>query len=205
MRVDSILLTRTSLRGLSHDLDLLVLGEGEDSIRECLPAIMAKAPLDKIAGVAFMKDGSLIKTEDRPPIEDFSCYPIPDFSLVRYANISLFPVSRVRGCGMNCEFCTVKGRARYATPERLLEQFMSAVEHWNATDFFIVDDLFGQDREETLRFCKLLQKYQEKIGYSFFIAVQIRLDKAKDTELLVAMRGAGITSGRHWAGVANPG
>ncbi len=178
--------------GLAHGLDLIVIGEAEDTIRECLPAIIAKSDLGHVAGVAFMENGAPRRTSDRLPIERFEHYPIPDFSLVRYANIDLFPVSRVRGCGMNCEFCTVKGTARYATPERLLEQFMSAAERWNALDFFIVDDLFGQDRDETLRFCKLLREYQDTIKRSFFISVQIRLDKAKDSELLVAMRDANI-------------
>lgn len=178
--------------GLKSKIDLLMLGEAEESIAEALPAIAKGESLKEIQGLAFLENGTVFKTKSRTPLECFDKFPIPDFSLVRYAKISLFPVSRVRGCGMDCEFCTVKGKARYASPERLMEQFMSAAERWNASDFFIVDDLFGQDREGTLKLCKMLKKYQESTRRSFFITVQIRLDKSRDTELLEAMRDARI-------------
>jgi radical SAM superfamily enzyme YgiQ (UPF0313 family) len=77
---------------------------------------------------------------------------------------------------MNCEFCAVKGRARCATPERLMAQVSYLVESHRARDFFIVDDQFAQDRNETVRFCKMLQDYQELVGVRLFTTVQIRLD-----------------------------
>lgn len=177
---------------LAHDIDVVLLGEAEDTIRECLPCLATGQALDPIAGLAYRRDGRTLYTAERAPPEDFDAYPIPDFSLLRYAKVTLFPVGRVRGCGMDCEFCTVKGRARYASPERLLEQVMSAVERWGARDFFIVDDLFGQDRQETLRLCDLLHEYQERIGRCLDFTVQIRLDKGRDSELLAAMRTAGV-------------
>jgi radical SAM superfamily enzyme YgiQ (UPF0313 family) len=93
---------------------------------------------------------------------------------------------------MDCEFCTVKGKPRAACPERLLEQIRSLVETRDARHFFIVDDLFGQHREETLQFCQVLKEYQIRIGKRLDFTVQIRLDKARDAGLLSAMRGAGI-------------
>ena len=106
--------------------------------------------------------------------------------------MKFYPVGRVRGCGMDCEFCTVKGKPRYASGERLVEQIASLFETRGAKRFFIVDDLFGQDRRETLRLCNLLRDYQRKVEVQFKITVQIRLDKGKDTELLHSMREAGI-------------
>jgi radical SAM superfamily enzyme YgiQ (UPF0313 family) len=64
----------------------------------------------------------------------------------------------------------------------------------DARHFFIVDDLFGQQRDETIRFCQLLRVYQKDIGRRLDTTVQIRLDKAKDSELLLAMRQAGINT-----------
>ncbi len=113
---------------------------------------------------------------------------------MRYAKIKIYPVGRIRGCGMECEFCTVKGKARPARPERLIEQIASSFEKYRAKRFFIVDDLFGQDRLETLRFLRLLHEYQHKVKTRFKVVVQIRLDKAKDAELLQAMREAGISN-----------
>jgi radical SAM superfamily enzyme YgiQ (UPF0313 family) len=177
---------------LSSGIDYIVVGEGEKTIKELLRTLEGGSSVGDVKGVAYMRDGRIIQNPKRDLITDFERLPLPDFSLVRYAKIKIYPVERIRGCGMDCEFCTVKGKPRYACPERLLEHISTLVETANARRFFIVDDLFGQQRDETIRFCELLRDYQETIGRTLSLTVQIRLDKARDTELLYAMRQAGI-------------
>jgi len=177
---------------LSQGIDYIVIGEGEESIQELLEGIAGQRDIAQVKGIAYLKDGQLIRTATRDPQHDFDKLPLPDFSLVRYAKIKVYPVERIRGCGMDCEFCTVKGTPRAACPERLLEQVRSLVETRDARHFFIVDDLFGQHREETLQFCRMAKEYQARIGKRLDFTAQIRLDKAKDPELLSAMRQAGI-------------
>jgi radical SAM superfamily enzyme YgiQ (UPF0313 family) len=178
---------------LHSDIDYVVIGEGEETIKELLRALEEGADVGEIKGIAYLNNGKVMHTARRAPITDFSKLPLPDFSLVRYARIDLYPVERIRGCGMDCEFCTVKGTPRSAPVERLLEQISFLLETQDARSFFVVDDLFGQQRAETIRFCTMLRDYQENIGKKLELAVQIRLDKARDPELLSAMRQAGIT------------
>jgi radical SAM superfamily enzyme YgiQ (UPF0313 family) len=177
---------------LSAGIDYIVLGEAENTIKELLQAMEGNQDVSEIKGIAYLKDGKPVFTVKREPLTDFERLPLPDFSLVRYAKIKLFPVERIRGCGMNCEFCTVKGRPRHAEPERLIEHISLLVETYNARRFFIVDDLFGQQRDETIKFCRMLADYQLRIRRRLRITVQIRLDKARDQQLLSAMRDAGI-------------
>lgn len=177
---------------LSSSIDYVVIGEGEETIKELLWAIEGKRKVSEVRGIAYLHNGQVIHTPAREPITDFDKLPLPNFSLVRYAKIKIYPVGRIRGCGMDCEFCTVKGKPRCASAERLLEQISSLVETVNAKNFFIVDDLFGQQRDETIRFCNLLGDYQKSIGRRLVTTVQIRLDKAKDLGLLSAMQKAGI-------------
>lgn len=190
--------------GLSCGLDYVVIGEGEETIKELLWAIEGKQNVSEVKGIAYLNpaparrggvnNGKIIYTPERKPLTDFDKLPLPNFSLVRYARIRLYPVERIRGCGMDCEFCTVKGKPRYASPERLLECISSLLETKDARHFFIVDDLFGQQRDETVKFCNMLKHYQKNIGRRLDIVVQIRLDKAKDSGLLSAMRQAGINT-----------
>jgi radical SAM superfamily enzyme YgiQ (UPF0313 family) len=176
-----------------HDgIDVVVVGEGEETIGELLRCFVVGGDLSTVRGIAYLDAGRVVCTPDRPPLTDFDALPIPDFSVLRYARMRIFPISGVRGCGMNCEFCTVKGRPRWASPERVMEQFATAYEKWHGQMFFIVDDLFGQNREETIRLCHMLRDYQQRVGAHFSITVQIRLDKARDAELLEAMGEAGI-------------
>jgi radical SAM superfamily enzyme YgiQ (UPF0313 family) len=184
----------TIAEALNSAIDYVVIGEGEEAIRELLRAIEGKRDLSEIKGIAYLNNGKVIYTPRRAPITDFNKLPLPNFSLVRYAKIKIYPVERIRGCGMDCEFCTVKGKPRHAPPERILEQISFLLETQNARHFFIVDDLFGQQRDETIRFCNMLRDYQKNIGRRLDTTVQIRLDKAKDPELLSAMRQAGINT-----------
>lgn len=177
---------------LTHGIDYIVIGEGEEAVQELLEGIEGKRDIAQVKGIAYIKDGVLMRTSAREQLSDFDQLPLPDFSLVRYARLKVYPVERIRGCGMDCEFCTVKGKPRAACPERLLEQVRSLVETRDARYFFIVDDLFGQHREETLQCCRMLKDYQDRIGKRLDFTAQIRLDKAKDPELLAAMRQAGI-------------
>ncbi|MFC1592733.1 B12-binding domain-containing radical SAM protein [Candidatus Omnitrophota bacterium] len=188
---------------LNSCIDYVVIGEGEETIKELLSAIQGKTDIGKVRSIAYLNparkessngvnQGQVTFTPQRELLTDFDKLPLPDFSLVRYAKIQLYPVERIRGCGMNCEFCTVKGKPRSASPERLLERISFLLETNDARHFFIVDDLFGQQRDETIRFCQMLGDYQKRVGRRLDTTVQIRLDKAKDTELLSAMRQAGI-------------
>jgi radical SAM superfamily enzyme YgiQ (UPF0313 family) len=175
-------------------VDYIVKGEGEETIKHILRALERKEEMSQVKGIVYRSNDQIVKTEPQPQIIDFDKLPLPDFSLVRYAKIKLYPIGRIRGCEMQCEFCTVKGKPRCASPERLIAQISSLVESRDARHFFIVDDLFGQQRDETVRFCKMLREYQERIGTRLDMSVQIRLDKAKDLQLLQAMRQAGISS-----------
>ncbi len=179
---------------LHNGIDVVVLGEGERTIVELLACFDTGQDLQNVRGIAFLKDGRLIQTPPREPITAFEQLPLPDFSVLRHARMKIYPVSGTRGCGMDCEFCAVKGKPRFASPERLMEQFASAYEKWGGKMFFIVDDLFGQNRGEALSFCRMLRDYQDRLGVRFHIMVQIRLDRARDTELLQAMREAGINN-----------
>src|SRR4030042_3066013 len=177
---------------LSSGIDYVVIGEAEETITELLGAIEGGKEPSEVRGIAYLKDGEVFVTDKREQTTDFDKLPVPDFSRGRYAKIKLYPVERIRGCGMDCEFCTVKGKPRPASPERLLEHISSLVEGRNAKQFFIVDDLFGQQRDETVRFCNMLRDYEKSIKRNLSITAQIRLDKARDSELLSAMRHAGI-------------
>ena len=129
----------------------------------------------------------------RPPIMDFDVLPIPDFSVLRYAKMGIYPISGVRGCGMDCEFCTVKGKPRFASA--------------GADDGAVrvrLREARRQDRSSSSTTCSArtaatpsscavcCADYQDEMAVRFSVTVQIRLDKARDAELLAAMRQANI-------------
>jgi len=177
---------------LRNGVDVVVLGEGERTIAELLECFDRGGDLSDIRGIAFISGNEVVITAPREPVADFDELPIPDFAALRHARLKIYPVSGTRGCNMHCEFCSVKGKPRFASPERMMEQFASIFEKRGGRSFFVVDDLFGHNRAGTLRLCRMLVHYQKRVGKRFSITVQIRLDKARDAELLTAMRQAGV-------------
>lgn len=177
---------------LDHDIGVVVLREGEITIKELLSAWQKNQDLSDIQGIAFLKDGSVYKTAERPLIQDFDILPLPDFNLMRYAKIKLYPITRTRGCNSNCEFCAVRDKARCSSPENMMNQIRYLVETQGAREFFEASDHFAANRKEAIEFCKLLKEYQETYKIKLKITVQTRITDAKYPDLLEAMKQANI-------------
>ena len=182
-----------ALEALTNNIDVVALGEGEITIKQFLTALENNLPLENVTGIAFLREDRLITTPQQELINDLDSLPFPDFNLVRYAKIKLYPIGRIRGCNMNCEFCAVKDRARCSTPEWMMIQIAHLAETRGARIFFDVSDHFvASGVADSIRFCELLSAYQKKIGIRVKMTVQIRLSDARHPQLLRAMREAGI-------------
>ncbi|TFG65390.1 MAG: hypothetical protein E4H36_00080 [Spirochaetales bacterium] len=189
---------------LHSGLDIAVSGEGETAIREVLSAyekcgldrrrMIEGGFLDNIPGLSYLNGDSLVQTRPRPVLQNLNGLPLPDFSLIRYARMRYYPVGRIRGCNMKCEFCSVKSSLRCIAPEKIAGHIIDLAETRGVKKFFEVSDNFAAVREDTLTFCNILGDYREKTQARFTITAQIRLNTADDTELLAAMRRAGVNN-----------
>ncbi len=178
---------------LDNFLDVVAMGESETIVRDILSAFERDEEPLNIPGIYFNQNGTHIRNQDMAPIEDLDSLPFPDFNLVRYARLDIYPVGRTRGCNMNCEFCAVKDKSRCASPEWMVAQIAHLVETRKAREFFDVSDHFcASGVEESIRFCRLLAEYLKKTDVRIEMTVQIRLTDARHEELLSAMRDAGI-------------
>jgi radical SAM superfamily enzyme YgiQ (UPF0313 family) len=175
---------------LENQVDVAVFGEGEITIRELLLAWESDQELDGVRGIAFLKQGVMYQTVERPLITDFDSMPYPDFNLLLYATIKYYPINRIRGCNMRCEFCAVKDRARCSSPQWLMNQVKHLAETRNARRFFETSDHFATNREQAIEFCNLLADYQKKTGKRLLFTIQTRITDARYPELLAAMKRA---------------
>jgi len=184
---------------LANGVDIAVLGEGEETIREILldrEAALGGGPkrggLERIAGIAYLRDGQAARTARRPLNTDLDSLPFPDFGLLLYGRINVYPINRTRGCDMGCEFCTVKDKTRTASPQWLAAQVIRLAETRGARKFFETSDHFAADRAEAIEFCKLMADYQERSGIRLSFIVQTRLTDARYPDLLAAMKAANV-------------
>jgi len=175
---------------LQHNIDIVVHGDGEIVIQQLLIALKEKSFLSQIDGISFLENGQ-VKTNLPKALEisDLNDLPFPDFGLLRYAKMRLYPIGRIRGCSKNCEFCSVKGEPRYACAEHLFNTVKWLVETRKAKHFFVVDDRSEEDLDGTFEFFRMIS---EKYGNRLHFTVQIRLETAKNTKLLEIMKKAGV-------------
>jgi len=172
---------------LRHNIDVVVHGAGDEIIQKILNS---RDQLKNIPGISFW-DGEEIKRNEpeRLEVSILNNLPYPDFGLLRYAKIKTYPIGRIRGCSMNCEFCSVRGKPYWADAEHLFNTVKWLVETRKARHFFIVDDRLEQDPEGTKRFFQMISDfYDSRLSFS----VQIRLETAKNIELLKIMKNAGV-------------
>ena len=97
--------------------DMVVIGEGEDTIIEALKAIKNKEDLTSVKGIAFMQSGKFIQTARRPLIQNidsilfpaWDLFPMDHYTLLRAPDIKnnerYMSMLTGRGCLFKCNFC----------------------------------------------------------------------------------------------------
>lgn len=182
---------------LESGIDIVVHGEGEETIKEVLDAWSAERPIDGIRGISFLDpDSRMITTESRGPICDLDNLPIPDFDLLveKRRSLTIAPFERTRGCSFSCEFCVVHDRfgpSRSKSPERVALELEKRVDS-GFRQFFCVDDNFIQGRKGTMNLLGLICDLQKRKRVRLNLTIQARSSVGRDEELMQAMRSAGI-------------
>lgn len=152
-----LLLTKT-------DSDIAVTGEGDITIIEILKALKESRDLKEVKGIYYKDNGKIIKTQDRPPIENIDEIPFPDwdlFDIEKYIEscsllgasdpvplprdkLKAFAVSTARGCPFACTFCyqVFRGnRYRYISPDVLVKEINKLKKKYRLNYFIFHDDL----------------------------------------------------------------
>ncbi len=147
------------------NLDLLVIGEGEETIVELARAVAEKGRFDAhgdgtdIRGIAFRRQGKVHRTEPRPWIQDLDRIPFPAFHLFPMHLYQHYPLITARGCPYNCVFCSSKKvwgrRWRARSPQNIVREIQHALEHFHGREnyFAILDDTFNLDVERAEAIC----------------------------------------------------
>ena len=101
--------------------DAVVLGEGDETIIELLRAHRDGRPLEAVHGIAFKRNGEVIRTGlsarqkdvDRIPLPEWDSFPIEEYisrHQINGANMGRsMPLLATRGCPFQCTFCSNPG------------------------------------------------------------------------------------------------
>jgi len=179
------------------NIDIIVRGEGEETIREILDGV----PNEEILGLSYRGNGRCIHNENRP-LPDLSNIAFPDRSLRRHdyhwvqngVKITRFTFDTMlssRGCPYNCKFCTFSlnplGQKRKYT-ERSLESVIEELKGVTADVVLFSDDNFFTNPRRSEQLCDLI--IESGIKKTFI--VQTRIEVARHPELLEKAEKAGF-------------
>jgi len=172
-------------------IDMIVMGEGEQTIAELVPGLESRPFWAEVKGVAFRKDGAVHLTGPRELIRDLDTLPLPARHLLplsRYKALG-YPVSITtsRGCPHECIFCQgrrmVGSRVRYRDVGLVLDE-IEAILAWGFDRINFADDLFTANKKRVERFCKQVRERGLRFGWSAFSRVDT-LDR-ETAEMMVA-------------------
>jgi anaerobic magnesium-protoporphyrin IX monomethyl ester cyclase len=143
---------------LSAGADVVVIGEGEITLEELVPALQANAfdKLDKIDGIAFLApDGSVTRTKPREQIKDIDAQPWPareSIDTARYVDVwrqhhGMGSVSLItaRGCPYHCRWCSheVFGKThRRRKPVSVADELEWLINRYQPQMAWMADDVF---------------------------------------------------------------
>ncbi len=180
-------------------VDYVIRGEGEVTTVELLNHLFAENNLD-VPGIAYMRDGKIICTKQRPLISDLDVLPAAwnlvewrDYTFKTKKNSTLAVVSSSRGCTQKCTFCSQRLFWREKWRARSPENFVSELEYLNAN--FGVDVAMIADETPTYdrkRWEEILDLLIEK-NLDLELLMETRVDYImRDKDIMEKYKKAGI-------------
>lgn len=190
------ILPEESLRASDGAVDIVCRGELDYAIKE----LCEGKEWGKVAGISFLKDGKIVHTPDRPPIEDLDALPFASQIYQRDLPIAEYVIPHFlhpyisiytsRGCPSKCIYClwpqTYSGqKMRTRSPQNVYEEVLWIKENMpEIREISFDDDTFSADRKHAWAVAELIKP----LGISWTINARANCDY----ETLKIMREAGL-------------
>jgi len=154
---------------MNENIDIVVIGEGDDAFLELVRAIENKCELSNVKGVMYKNGKENIKTEERTLLDVESLLPVPwhliDVEKYIHRDMYIKGCMRVldlgqtsRGCPYQCGFCcsaTIRKRKwRALSAEESVNMIVDGVKRFELDGFWLRDDEFYINRERAHKICK---------------------------------------------------
>lgn len=190
---------------LTNDMDAGVIGEGEETIIDLFNLFEEKRyfdknELEKIDGICFRRNGKLIVTKKRKPVEPLDKIPMPARDLLTIKKCTYMFTSR--GCYYRCTFCASSrfwDKFRFFSAEYVVNEIKYLIKKYDVEEIGFWDDLFTADKKRVKQILEMLKKEDILGNVSFSCNVRSNLVNDEIVQLLKQMNvksvGMGLESG----------
>jgi anaerobic magnesium-protoporphyrin IX monomethyl ester cyclase len=194
--------TESTLR--DSRVDLVVMGEGEETFSSVLDRIRGGGPWADLPGIAFLREGEMVQTDPQQPLQDLDIMPFPAWDLIpveRYfgkpmgdllfSRPELMSLYTTRSCPFECIYChNMFGRGfRPRSAENVFEEIRILYDRYGIREFHIQDDIFNLKEERALEICERIVRSGMRCVFAF--PNGLRADIMTD-DLLTAFKRAGV-------------
>jgi radical SAM superfamily enzyme YgiQ (UPF0313 family) len=175
-------------------VDVIVRGEGEQTIIELLQNFSSSGAFDEVEGITFRKDGNIVRTPNRPFIQNLDELPYPayhyfDLGKYQFFGKNVLPILTSRGCPFQCAYCVssrMVGKGfRARDPNRVVDELEWLRDEQGAGAFSFYDDAFTYDQQRAIKICEGIKKRNIGVPWD----CQTRVDQISK-EVLVKMKAA---------------
>lgn len=182
-------------------VDIVVVGEGEETFEELVKALDTRTPLSQVKGLYYKDDGKICCTGIRNFV-NLNEQPLLSYHLINMDHYKrrLFGINHIsfnssRGCTFRCNFCwdpvMHKRKWRAMKSETMLDHLKHIVRDYNIHGFLFTDDHFFIDMKRAYDFLEGVVRSGLKISIS---KLQIRSDTIckMDHDFLQLLVRAGV-------------
>lgn len=142
---------------IAPQLDFVIRGEPEYTIRDLAFAIQNKGDYSEVEGISYRKKREIIHNRERKPIEDLDELPFPAWDLIdrnRYrmpfTGRRFLLVATARGCPHRCTFCADRtyygNRLRTRSPQKVVDELEFNKREYEIDEFLFWSESFTINR-----------------------------------------------------------
>lgn len=183
---------------LAPEMDIGVLGEGEETMAEIVSLIatgrLTTDELQDVQGIVFRdKQGVLNTTEMRPMIQTLDRLPFPDRELMGLEIGSPTHMFTSRGCPYRCVFCASTrfwDKLRFFSAEYVVKEIEFLLHKYAVPYITFSDDLFVASRPRLREIVNLIEAKRINRRVSFYCNCRANL---VDDELVGLLRRMNVT------------
>jgi anaerobic magnesium-protoporphyrin IX monomethyl ester cyclase len=188
------------------EIDVIVRGEGEQTLTELIKTHQAKGGFSSIQGISFRQSGNIVHNGMRPQIENLEDLPYPGYHLVKDNmlkyhfkimggdNSPYALIEGARGCNHQCTFCTQwrhwQACWRVKSAKRIADEMAFCHREFGSKFIWLTDDNFGSGQRPAEIAEEIIAKKLPEDVYWF---VQARCDDIiRNKEILPRLRKSGL-------------
>jgi radical SAM superfamily enzyme YgiQ (UPF0313 family) len=168
--------------------DFVVRGEGEFVMPQLLDALASNSDLSNIPGIAYRRNGKIIKNVSTDSIEDLDKLAFPAWHLLPIGKYVTGSILTSRGCPFSCIYCD-KGistrKVRFRSPKNIYQEILAFEKKYKKGRIYFVDDYLFLNKKRLLELFDLLTNDGD-LKFKWYC--QARVDGIDDEILLRAKK-----------------